>query len=271
MGKSQLLIIASCLLIGGAVFLLPRSSEVEKASTENPVSEDFSNQLEAVKKQTAADQLGKIEVFENKLKGAKGSEKIQWLDSLQERWDSQMRPGIAAEYVLQKAELANDASSWKEAGMRFLGLASFFADADKNSLLQRAIACLEKANELKANDAEIKTQLGIAYVEGSQEPMKGIALLREAVAADSTNVDAQLSLGFFSMKSGQYDKAVKRFITVSKLRPDLPEVNLYLADALSMSGDKKAALSVIDKLLSTTTDSLLQASANQRKKDIQQN
>jgi hypothetical protein len=38
-----------------------------------------------------------------------------------------------------------------------------------------------------------------------------------------------------------------------------------------MSGDKKAALSVIDKLLSTSTDSLIQASANQRKKDIQQN
>ena len=144
--------------------------------------------------------------------------------------------------------------------------------AEEAALITASTLDCERASEIaKANDAEIKTQLGIAYVEGSQEPMKGIALLREAVAADSTNVDAQLSLGFFSMKSGQYDKAVKRFITVSKLRPDLPEVNLYLADALSMSGDKKAALSVIDKLLSTTTDSLLQASANQRKKDIQQN
>jgi tetratricopeptide (TPR) repeat protein len=271
MGTRQLLLIASCLLIGGAVFLLPRTTEVEKSAQTQVVSEDFIKQLDEVKKQTPAEQLGKIEFFENKLKGAVGAERIQWLDSLRKQWDSQMRPGIAAEYVLQKAELSNDANAWKDAGMRFLGLASFFADSDKNSLLQRAIACLEKANELKVNDPEIKTQLGIAYVEGSQEPMKGIGLLREAVAADSTNVDAQLSLGFFSMKSGQYDKAVKRFKTVSNLRPDLPEVNLYLADALSMSGDKKAALSVIDKLLKTTTDSLIQASANQRKKDIQQN
>jgi tetratricopeptide (TPR) repeat protein len=271
MSTRQLLLISSCLLIGAAVFLLPRTADVQDEPHTDVVSEDFSKQLEEVKKQTPAEQLGQIEFFENKLKGANGSEKIQWLDSLRKQWDKQMRPGIAAEYVLQKAELANDALSWKDAGMRFLGLASFFADADKNALLQRAIACLEKANELKANDPEIKTQLGIAYVEGSQEPMKGIALLREAVAEDSTNVDAQLSLGFFSMKSGQYDKAVKRFTTVSKLRPDLPEVNLYLADALSMNGDKKGALSVIDKLLSTTTDSLIQASANQRKKDIQQN
>ena len=215
MGTRQLLLIASCLLIGGAVFLLPRTTEVEKSAQTQVVSEDFIKQLDEVKKQTPAEQLGKIEFFENKLKGAEGSNRIQWLDSLRKQWDAQMRPGIAAEYVLQKAELANNADSWKDAGMRFLGLASFFAESDKNSLLQRAIACLEKASELKTNDAEIKSQLGIAYVEGSQEPMKGIALLREAVAADSTNVDAQLSLGFFSMKSGQYDKAVKRFSQLS--------------------------------------------------------
>lgn len=270
MGTRQLLLIASCLLIGAAVFLLPRTTVGSEVAQKQVVSDDFSKQLVEVKKQTPAEQLGKIEFFEYKLKEANKAEKIQWLDSLRKLWDAQMRPGIAAEYVLQKAELANDGNSWKDAGMRFLGLASYFAESDKNSLLQRAIACLEKANELKPNDPAIKTQLGIAYVEGSQDPMKGIALLREAVAADSTNVDAQLSLGFFSMKSGQYDKAVKRFKTVSKLRPDLPEVNLYLADALSMSGDKKSALSVIDNLLRSTTDSLILASANQRKKDIKQ-
>jgi cytochrome c-type biogenesis protein CcmH/NrfG len=38
--------------------------------------------------------------------------------------------------------------------------------------------------------------------------MQGIALLLEVVAKDPNNFSANLNLGMFAMKSGQYDKAV---------------------------------------------------------------
>ena len=274
MKSRQIIVISACALIGAAVYLLPRYPEhnhEDHAQETVEGNSSFESQLVEVKKQTPAQVLAGIEFFEGKLKSENGKAKIQWLDSLRSVWDRQMRPGIAAEYVLQKAELLNDAASWKDAGVRFLGISRFFEGADKDALATRAVSCLEKAKEMSPDDVDVKTQLGIAYVEGSAQPMQGITLLREVVAADSTNVDAQLSLGFFSMKSGQYDKAVKRFRTVIKLRPDLPEIYLYLADALSMEGNKDAALLELDKLTKISKDTILLSEAKSRRANILQN
>ncbi len=41
--------------------------------------------------------------------------------------------------------------------------------------------------------------------------MKGIALLRDVEKTDSNNVKLQLTFAFFSVKSQQWDKAIKRF------------------------------------------------------------
>jgi cytochrome c-type biogenesis protein CcmH/NrfG len=43
--------------------------------------------------------------------------------------------------------------------------------------------------------------------------MQGITLLLEVVKQDPNNHAANLNLGMFAMKSGQYDKAVIRFKT----------------------------------------------------------
>lgn len=272
MGTRQILIAASCLLVGAAIILLPRSSNTEsddkKSNASAASSENFNTQLEAIKKQTPAEVLARVTFFENKLKESKGNSASPWLDSLIFIWDRQMRPGISAEYALQKAELSDEGLAWKNAGIRFLAISNFFEGSDKSGLLTRAIACLEKAQVKLPTDDAVKTQLGVAYVEGSSEPMKGIALLREAVAKDSTNLDAQISLGIFSMKSGQYDKAIKRFQTVMRLRPDLPEVGIYLAEAYQMDGKPDAALSVLEQILKASKDSALTAEIGRRKQNI---
>lgn len=272
MNRRQILVLSLCLLVVVVLWILPRTREAEATNTEmarQPAADaEFASQLESVKKETDPGILAHIEFFEAKLKSNPGKAGVPWLDSLSRTWDSQMRPGIAAAYVFQKAELLQTAEAWKEAGIRYLGLSRFFEGENQSSLAQRAISCLEKARELAPSDRDVKTQLGVAYVEGSAEPMKGITLLREAVAEDSTNVDAQLSLGFFSMRSGQYDKAVKRFRTVKRLRSDLPEIKLYLADALQMLGDKAAALRELDELEKVSTDSILLQEAAARRQQL---
>jgi tetratricopeptide (TPR) repeat protein len=273
MTRNQILVISGTLLIGAAVFLLPREGfrkkESESPNLEATANEQFQTQLEAVKKSSDAKALVRIEFFEDRLNKANGAEKFVWFDSLSSVWDSQMRPGIAAEYVFQKAELSNSLADWIVAGKRYLGLARFFEGEDKAAFSQRAIDCLVKANELDPKSNDVKTQLGIAYVSGSQEPMKGIMLLREAVSADSTNIEAQLNLGFFSMQSGQYDKAVSRFEKVLALQPDLYEVQIYLSDALEALGDKKEALRTLQALKKNSTDTLLLKEAEIRIQRIQ--
>lgn len=249
MNSRQILVLSGSALLGAAIYFAPHKGGDENqqpAATSVAANPEFDHQLEAVKKETDVKALASVEFFESRLKLAKGNEKVMWLDSLTSVWDRNMRPGIAAEYSGKKAELTGSGKDWLEAGERFLGLSRFFEDQDKQALAVRALTFLEKAHEIDSTSLKVRTQLGIAYVDGSAEPMKGIMLLRGVVAEDSTNVDAQLSLGFFSMQSGQFDKAEKRFRTVLNLKPDLTTVRLYLSDALSGEGKNKEALTELN-------------------------
>jgi cytochrome c-type biogenesis protein CcmH/NrfG len=272
MNKKQIFVVVGCLIVGVFIFIAPHTSSSKKDESAQKTTQvddvSFESQVSKVKKETEPSVLATIEFFESKLKASVGAAKVQWLDSLSSNWDKQMRPGIAAEYVFQKASIINSSSSWKEAGERFLGLSRFFQGEDKSTIGKRAIEALENAKKLDANDINIKTQLGVAYVETSQEPMKGIMLLREAVAQDSTNIDAQLNLGFFSMQSAQYDKAVIRFKNVIKLKPELAEARLYLCDALLGEGNKEEAKKELLKIRQLTTDTILLNEANTRLQQI---
>ena len=79
-----------------------------------------------------------------------------------------------------------------------------------------AIACFKNAVKLKPASLDAKTGLGVAYVNQTSSgitdpeggsPMQGIMLLLDVVKQDPTNRNANLSLGMFAMKSGQYEKS----------------------------------------------------------------
>ena len=84
-------------------------------------------------------------------------------------------------------------------------------------LPKQPASALEKQAVVDPETARLEQ--AIELVNGA-EPMKGITILRELVSEDSTNVDAQYYLGMFSVKSGQFPKAIERFEKVRALRPD---------------------------------------------------
>lgn len=84
---------------------------------------------------------------------------------------------------------------------------------------QPASAIEKAANTVVSDPDSLKLKQAIELVNGAN-PMEGITLLRELISKDSTNVDAQFYLGAFSVRSGQIDKAIKRFDTVMNLRPN---------------------------------------------------
>lgn len=86
----------------------------------------------------------------------------------------------------------------------------------------------EKAEKPIDKDS-LKLMQAIELVNGPN-PMEGITILREIVADDQDNVDAHYWLGVFSVKSGQYDKAIERFNKVMTIEPN------YLAAYIDMGG-----------------------------------
>jgi len=109
------------------------------------------------------------------------------------------------------------------------------------ALVQKAIQAYQQADKLQPNTPEVKTGLGIAYVTGTPNPMQGIQLLLDVVKNDPKNLKANLNLGLFSMKSGQYEKAVDRFKTVIAQAPSA-EAWFYLASSYENMGMKSDAI-----------------------------
>ncbi len=117
-------------------------------------------------------------------------------------------------------------------------------------------AAVDKMQQMDPDS--LKLRQAIDLVEGAN-PMEGIMQLRELITKDSTNVDAQYYLGLFSVKSGQYDKAIDRFNKVLALRPDDIKYQVEVGYQLMVMDSAVLALRCFEKGLeldSTDNNSL---------------
>lgn len=172
-------------------------------------------------------------------------------------WDKQKRPDFAAYFVEQTAERMQTSLAYSKAGDRYYYSVRFTKDNNEIPVLyQSAIRCYEKALEKDPKNVDAKIQLAACFVENGSDPMKGIGLLREVEKTDSNNVKLQLSFAFFSVKSQQWDKAIKRFEKVLTIDPLYIEAYLHLADAYEQQGQKNKTIEMLEKYASVTEDAM---------------
>lgn len=152
-------------------------------------------------------------------------------------------PEVAAWYIAKKAQLANTAIAWERAGDNFIALLSDpqTIPTIKPTLLQQTIHCYEQAVALDPDNADLKVKLGEGYMEGAEDPMKGVKLMLDVVRADSTHYMANLMLGKYGIKSGQFEKAIARLEKVISLHSQKLDGYFLLVDAYAASGDKEKA------------------------------
>jgi tetratricopeptide (TPR) repeat protein len=116
----------------------------------------------------------------------------------------------------------------------------------KNNLITFALRSYEAALKLSPNDNSLKLKAGATYVEGSIDPMKGIALLREVIKEDPTNVSALILLGRFSIMSGQFEKAKERLDQVLTLQPNNAEAIFFMAITQQGLGKNDKAIELFE-------------------------
>ncbi len=173
-------------------------------------------------------------------------------------WDMRKRPDLAS-YFVEKTAIRKKTSSeaYTKAGDRYYYSIRFTKDNTEIPILyESATRCYLKAIELNDKNNDAKIQLAACYVEGSEDPMKGIAFLREVEKTDSNNVKLQLNFAFFSVKSQQWDKAIKRFEKILQIDPLFIEAYLHLADAYEQQGDKIKTIEMLEKYAKATTDAM---------------
>ncbi len=218
-----------------------------KSTTDN-LFEETKNSLSQSEKQTF-----------NKLESALtvSSNKGEAFENIVHTWDSLQNPILAAHYKEQQAKAFSTEKNWEDAGNRYYSATRAVKDGERSVLYDKAIECFEKTIQINSGNTNVKIDLASCYVEKGSNPMQGISMLREIEKTDSNNVKLQLSFAFFSLKSGQWDKAIKRFEKVLKLQPDYSEVYWYLADAYTQKGDKPKTIESLEKYVASTKDKAL--------------
>lgn len=239
--RKQIIVIGSVVVLMGLLLSLdiqglvkPEESATSSnaAATSAPVKSVSVDEVSVTAKEalnaSLKKQLGDLEA---KLKSASEGEKLTIQKQLAQQWDDVNQPAPAAFYYELIAEKESNFESWLKAGDKFTDAYQQNMDTlVQPALVQKAIGSYQKADKIKPNTLEVKTGLGIAYVSGTPNPMQGITLLLDVVKQDPKNLKANLNLGLFSMKSGQFDKAVERFKTVIDVAPSA-EAWFYLASS----------------------------------------
>ena len=251
--KTQWLILLAIIIIMTALLTLDlkppgtgngmRAGAAENKSATADISMD--TEIATAKKGFADNTNKMILQLEKELSDLSGNEKELKIKELAEVYANNNQFTVAALYYLSGS--ADDANEYILAAEAFRKAYKNISDSSlMPTLIEKATTCCQSALEKDPNNLDAKSGLGSCIVDAGQNPMQGIQLLLAVVKVDSLNLNANLNLGLFSMKSGQFDKAIKRFETVAKLKPNA-EIYGMLADAYEQTGNNEAAIAALKK------------------------
>lgn len=259
--KTQIGVVITAVVLFVLLFIAPKKHSSNLQVTENAAMVSSSNQnsnlepfIEAASKNLSVKIKAEYDLL---LKSAKKLTTDTAFVDVVAFWDKQKKPDFAAYFVEQIASKKQTSLAYTKAGDRYYYSVRFVNDnVEIPVLYQSAIRCYQKAIEKNANNIDAKIQLAACFVEEGKDPMKGITLLRDVEKTDSNNVKLQLTFAFFSVKSQQWDKAIKRFNNVLKIDPLYIEAYLHLADAYEQQGQTVKTIEMLQKYANVTDDAM---------------
>ncbi|HMR19185.1 MAG TPA: hypothetical protein PKA53_07785 [Sphingobacterium sp.] len=266
MNTKQIVVTVAVVAIVGALLMQPIKGLVDKnnttsaeASASNATDSRYNMQVvsELSKQSINASIAQEITALEKEVESAEGEVRVQVLQRLADKWDD-VAKAIPQGFIYEEmARQSPQAAYWLKSGDAYRqGYTNLQDTAMASALNVRAIQAYEKALELDPGSLSAKTGLGAALVVGGSNPMTGISLLQEVVKEDPYNLEANRSLGLFSLQSQQFDKAIERFLTVVAQQPDA-ESYFYLATGYEKIGLKNEAINAYQKSKELAADPTL--------------
>jgi tetratricopeptide (TPR) repeat protein len=251
-GRKQILAVAGALVLTAVLYFLPQRSQ-ENKEVKAGGGFAFERILNQAKGQLKPAELVGIQTLEAELE--KDRENTVLLDSLGKMWDLALFPVISSHYFEKIAEISPGEKNWLNAAYRYFDAFKGSTDSSLRSMMvNKAITSYQKVLDINPANLNAKTDLGVCYAEGTAEPMKGILLLREVIAQDSTHANAQFNLGVLSVRSGQLEKAVERFEKVLLTDSSRVEARFLLGRTLIQMGRTKEALAHLSQIEKYTSD-----------------
>jgi len=251
--KGQIFLgIGTVLLIVALYFGGNTVSKKDKTTKETSVITNYSfEQYEQDKlAKLLADEKTQFSAISSKIKATQKSDTAQLNVLYSEAfnfWKNLSNPALAAYYFYQSANIADTKESMENAGDALVNAYKSTEDSViLNNLITFALRSYEAAVQKDGSDVALKIKLADAYVQGSQEPMKGIELLRQLEDSLPNNIPVLLALGRLSIQSGQYEKAKERLKKVIQEQPQNTEALYFLAITEAQLGHKEEATKLFE-------------------------
>lgn len=260
--RIKLLLAVSAIVLFVLLFLAPKTRDAKpdevKPGAGMPTAATLDVYLTTAEKNLSKDVFTKYKA-------------LQVDDSIIAFWTALRRPDLAAYFVEKKAAASKSAATWFEAGNRYYYAVQFMQDQSESSaLMQSAARAFSKGLELEPTNTDAKIMLASTYVDSGSDPMKGISILREIEKVDSNNVKLQLSFAFFSLRSGQLDKAIARFKKVLVIDPSYIEAYIRLAEVYEQQGNKEGTIEMLELYASKTEDATARTEIEQVIKQLKE-
>jgi tetratricopeptide (TPR) repeat protein len=245
--RLRTILVGAAIVLVGAIYFLPKLDAPKESAA--PVADgqkggkNFSEQdyIKSSRAKLSWEKGSAVDSLEKLL--ATDNPDTTVYNTLASIWDEAGLPGMAARCYNQRALKFGGENSWINSAYRYFDAFKAAKDSAESSwFVSKAIEAYGKVLEINPSNLNAKTDLGILYAEATDQPMKGITLLREVVTENPLHENAQMNLGFLSMKSGQYDKAIERFNKVLQINRSRIDAHVYLGEAYLQKGNPDSAI-----------------------------
>ena len=253
--KQQVILVSSEALVFAALFFLgntiPPKNKKPALASDSPHAGTPAITTDQIIKQSKQslkpEQVTRLTSLENAV--VRGDTKNQQLSvdhQLARFWGDTMNNRVLGAYYLgESAKLENSEKNLTFAARLLL---DELMQSDNPPMQQwlgtETKKLFEKSLELNPNNDSARIGIGACYMFGniSDNPMQGILTIRQIAEKNPDNLYAQMMLGMGGVRSGQYDKAIERFLIVVNKQPGNLEAIFHLAETYDRKGDKVNAI-----------------------------
>ncbi len=261
MQKGQIVLGVGTLILGLALYFGGKTVSKKENSTATKVeSYSFEQYEEQQIAKLLAAEKSQLTTISDAIKATKSADTATLKKLYLEKstfWKNLNNPALGSYYFYQFATIESSKTAMENAGDVLVSAYKSTEDSViLNNLITFALRSYEAAVQKDGNDVELKIKLADAYVQGSQEPMKGIGILRKLEDSLPGNVPVLLALGRLSIQSGQFDKAKERLQKILQLEPQNTEALYFLAITEAQLGHDDEAIRLFEmcKLLVNNKD-----------------
>ncbi len=229
MNRNQILFILSFIALFGILYFgfdtkPSKQAKLEETRALTFESTDIRVIMADVKKKLSTRDNSIIGLKEQELQRAQtDSATFIKLENLAKEWYALGFPEISAHYAEEIAKERNDADSWSIAGTTFTICVTKQVEEKVRAYCNKhAKEAFENAISIDPDNIDHRINLSVLYTEAppKNNPMQGILMLREMNQENPEEIKVLNQLARLSIRTNQWDNALKRLNQVLKIKPD---------------------------------------------------